>query len=148
VDLQLSIASRWRRLLAFAIDVAIGCLIIYPVALVLWSGDDSRIGAMIMNSFTSWIGVAVINLYLLHSRSQTMGKWLLKIQIRRGDGTSAGFSRKLLLRYLLPGLLLAIPFVGPLLLLADLATLFGSQRLTLHDRLADTQVYLYPAASA
>jgi len=142
------IAPRWRRLLAFAIDLAIGGLVIYPVALVLWSGDEGHIGAMIMNSFTSWIGIAGINLYLLHSRSQTMGKWLLKIQIRRRDGTWAGFSRKLFLRYLLPALLIAIPVAGQLLLLADLAMLFGRQRLSLHDRLADTQVYLYPAVSS
>ena len=141
------IAPRWLRLLAFAIDVALWCLIAYPVAMVLLSGNDSRIAAMIMNSFTAWIGVAGINLYLLHGRGQTIGKWLLKLQIRRRDGDPAGFNRKLFLRYLLPGLLIAIPYVGPLLLLLDLAALFGRQGLSLHDRLADTQVYRYPAVS-
>ncbi|MCU7935343.1 MAG: RDD family protein [Candidatus Thiodiazotropha sp. (ex Dulcina madagascariensis)] len=141
-----NIAPRWRRLIAFAIDIAIWTLILYPVMLVILSGNESRIGAMIMNSFSSWIGVAGINLYLLHSRSQTIGKWALKIQIRRRDGAPAHFSRKLFLRYLLPALLVAIPYLGLLLLLLDLGSLFGSGKRTLHDRLADTQVFIYPAS--
>jgi uncharacterized RDD family membrane protein YckC len=140
-------AARWRRLAAFAIDIAVWSLVLIPVVRVVMSGNETQIGAMIMNSFTGWVGVAGINLYLLHARSQTMGKWVLRLQIRRGDGGHAGFARKLLLRYLLPGTLLAIPYLGPLLLLIDLASLFSAAGRTLHDRLANTQVYLYPAAT-
>ena len=136
-------AARWRRLAAFAIDGVIGSLVVIPALRVLMSGDETHIGAMIMNSFTGWVGVAGINLYLLHARSQTIGKWVMRLQIRRRDASHAGFSRKLLLRYLLPGALLMIPFLGPVLLILDLASLFGGQRLTLHDRLADTQVFPY-----
>jgi uncharacterized RDD family membrane protein YckC len=141
-------AARWRRLAAFAIDAAIWSLVLVPAIGVVMSGDESRIGAMIMNSFTSWVGIAGINLYLLHARSQTIGKWVLKLQIRRSGGSRANLAQKLLLRYLLPGLLLAIPYVGPLLLFIDLANLFTADRRTLHDRLADTQVFPYPAAES
>jgi uncharacterized RDD family membrane protein YckC len=136
-------AARWRRLAAFAFDVAVWSLVLIPVIRVVMSGNQTHIGAMIMNSFTGWVGVAGINFYLLHARGQTIGKWALKLQIRRSDGCHAGLARKLLLRYLLPGLLLAIPYLGPLLLLIDLASLFSSDSRTLHDRLADTRVYLY-----
>ena len=139
-----SIAPRWRRLLAFYIDAAIWTLILYPVIQVVLSGNESHIGAMIMNSFTAWAGVAGVNLYLLHSRSQTIGKWALKIQIRRRDGSHAGFKRKLFTRYLLPGLILVIPYLGPLMLLLDIASLFTPGSHTLHDRLADTGVFPYP----
>ncbi|MCU7827437.1 MAG: RDD family protein [Candidatus Thiodiazotropha sp. (ex Myrtea sp. 'scaly one' KF741663)] len=137
-------APRWRRLLAFCIDAVIWVLILYPVIQVILSGNESDIGAMVMNSFTAWVGVSGINLYLLHSRSQTIGKWVLNIQIRRSDSAHAGFSRKLFLRYLLPGLIVSIPYLGQLILLLDIATLFGPERRTLHDRLADTGVFLYP----
>jgi uncharacterized RDD family membrane protein YckC len=139
-------AARWRRLLAFAIDIAIWSLVLIPVFRVLMSGDESHIGAMIMNSFTGWVGVIGINLYLLHTRSQTIGKWALQLQIRRSDGSRADLLHKLLLRYLLFGLLLAIPYLGALLLIADLASLFMADHRTLHDRLADTQGTLFPAA--
>ncbi len=137
-------AARWRRLTAFAIDLAVWSLVLIPALRVVMSGDEAHIGAMIMNSFTGWVGVAGINLYLLHARSQTIGKWVMQLQIRRRDASRAGLPRKLLLRYLLPGLLLAIPYLGPLLLAIDLASLFSADRRTLHDRLADTQVFPYP----
>ncbi|MEJ2461937.1 MAG: RDD family protein [Candidatus Thiodiazotropha sp.] len=137
-------AARWRRLIAFVIDVAVWSLVLIPAVRVVMSGDEAHIGAMIMNSFTGWVGVTGINLYLLHARSQTIGKWVMQLQIRRRDASHAGLTRKLLLRYLLPGLLLAIPYLGPLLLAIDLASLFSADRRTLHDRLADTQVFPYP----
>ncbi|MCU7807385.1 MAG: RDD family protein [Candidatus Thiodiazotropha sp. (ex Semelilucina semeliformis)] len=143
-EAQSPTAPRWRRLLAFCIDAAIWALILYPVIQVILSGNESDIGAMVMNSFTAWVGVSGINLYLLHSRSQTIGKWVLNIQIRRSDGAHAGFGRKLFLRYLLPGLIVSIPYLGQLMMLLDFATLFGSERRTLHDRLADTGVFLFP----
>jgi len=141
-------AARWRRLAAFVLDLAVWSLVLIPALRVAMSGDDGRIGAMIMNSFTGWVGVAGINLYLLHARGQTIGKWALKLQIRRADGARAGFFRTLLLRYLLPAALLAIPYLGALLLLADLSTLFSADRRTLHDRLAGTRVVPFPAESA
>ena len=134
-------APLWRRLLALIIDVAVWTLILYPVIQVLLSGEESRIGAMIMNSFTAWVGVIGINLYLLHSRSQTIGKWALNIQIRRADGSHAGFRRKLFLRYLLPIGVFVIPYLGPLILAVDLVMLLIPGRETLHDRLADTEIY-------
>lgn len=137
-------APLWRRLSALIIDVAVWTLILYPVMLVLLSGEESRIGAMIMNSFTAWVGVIGINLYLLHSRSQSIGKWALNIQIRRVDGSPAGFGRKLFLRYLLPIGVFMIPYLGLLILAVDLVMLLIPGRETLHDRLADTQVFLYP----
>ncbi len=141
-------AARWRRLTAFAIDLAVWSLVLIPALQVVMSGNEAHIGAMIMNSFTGWVGVAGINLYLLHTRSQTIGKWVMRLQIRRRDASHAGFARKLLLRYLLPGLLLAIPYLGPLLFILDLASLFSADRRTLHDRLADTQVFPYPLPEA
>ncbi len=137
-------APLWRRLSALIVDIAIWALILYPVTLVLLSGEESRIGAMIMNSFTTWLGVTGINLYLLHSRSQTIGKWALKIQIRRADGSHAGFSRKLFLRYLLPIGVFMIPYLGQLVLAVDFIMLLIPGRETLHDRLADTEIFLYP----
>jgi uncharacterized RDD family membrane protein YckC len=141
-------APLWRRLLALLIDAAVWTLILYPVIQVLLSGEESRIGAMIMNSFTTWVGIIGINLYLLHSRSQTIGKWALNIQIRRADGSQAAFSRKLFLRYLLPIGVFLIPYLGLMVLAVDFVMLLIPGRDTLHDRLAATEVYLYPEADS
>lgn len=133
---------------ASVIDTLIWSLVLIPAIRVIMQGDETQIGALIMNSFTSWAGVAGINLYLLHARGQTIGKWAMKLQIRRSDGRRSGFARTLLLRYLPPGMLLPIPYVGPLLLIIDLASLFTADGRTLHDRLADTLVFPYPIAES
>ena len=78
--------------------------------------------------------------YLLATRGQTIGKWLMGIQIVRVDGTHIEFGRLLGLRYLPFGLLSMIPGLGPLASVTDDLFIFSESRRCLHDRLADTIV--------
>lgn len=79
-------------------------------------------------------------LYLLHKYGQTVGKRMLGIKIVRGDGSRAGLGRIFALRYFVPGLIGAIPFVGFIFSLADPLFIFGEEKRCIHDMIADTIV--------
>lgn len=126
----------WRRALAILADLLILAVLLLPVFSAMQDGEE-QIAAVVMNSFSAWMLVGGIYGYLILQRGQTVGKWLLRTMVRRQDGGWAGLGQ-LTLRYLIPLTLLAIPYAGPLLLLADLLPAFGKQRQALHDRLAGT----------
>jgi uncharacterized RDD family membrane protein YckC len=73
---------------------------------------------------------------LLAVRSQTLGKLVLGIQIRRVDGSRADILRILLLRQLVPIMLSFIPLFG----LIDALFIFGDEQRCIHDLIADTIV--------
>lgn len=85
-----------------------------------------------------FIAFVVVQVVLLHRRGQTIGKRLAGIRIVRADGSRAGLGRLLGLRSFVPGLIGAIPLVGPLFGLAN--PLVGQEKRCLHDLIADTIV--------
>ena len=88
-----------------------------------------------------WIlGFAIYQLILLHRSGQTLGKKLVGIRIVRTDGSRAGLGRIFALRYLVPGLIGAIPFLGGFFSLADYLLIFGAEKRCIHDYIADTIV--------
>lgn len=82
----------------------------------------------------------VYQLVLLYRHGQTVGKKIVGIRIVRPDGSRASFPRLLGLRYIVPGLIGAIPLLGPFFSLANVLFIFGEERRCLHDRIADTIV--------
>ncbi|HJR72748.1 MAG TPA: RDD family protein [Luteimonas sp.] len=100
------------------------------------SGSEILLGALGLGV----IAFFAYQLYLLYANGQTLGKKLLGIKIVRSDGSRAGFWRIVLLRYLLPGVIGAIPFVGFLFGLADPLFIFGEEKRCIHDLFADTIV--------
>lgn len=89
------------------------------------------------------IGLTIWNIMLLHKQGQTLGKKLMNIQIVRMDGDRAGASRIILLREIAPGLVGAIPILGPIFAIANLLWIFGEERRCLHDHFADTRVVVF-----
>lgn len=81
-----------------------------------------------------------IQLYLLHQRSQTLGKIAVRTKIVRVDGDRAGLGRIFALRMLAPGILSVIPILGPIFGLANALFIFGSEKRCIHDYMADTIV--------
>lgn len=91
------------------------------------------------------VGAAVITLtliqvWLIASRGQTIGKILLKIKIvDETSGEKSTFLRSVILRSVLVKYI-GYNIVGSLLFFVDLVFLFTKQNRTLHDRLAKTLV--------
>ena len=78
--------------------------------------------------------------YLLHSRGQTIGKVLLKIQIVATNGDMLGLGKLYFVRYFVFSLLAQIPVIGAVVALANILFIFGKEKKCLHDRLAGTKV--------
>ncbi len=137
-------SSRLVRLGAVLLDSAVIVVpaILIAIAMPGLGVKQSGLGAEIA---LGALGLGVIaffiyQLYLLYANGQTLGKKLLGIKIVRSDGSRAGFWRIVLLRYLVPGVIGAIPFVGFLFGLADPLFIFGEEKRCIHDLFADTIV--------
>jgi uncharacterized RDD family membrane protein YckC len=75
--------------------------------------------------------------YLLVQTGQTLGKRMMRIKVVRTDGSPADFVRVVLLRSVVP---YAINFACGIFSLVDALFIFGADRRTLHDQIADTKV--------
>jgi uncharacterized RDD family membrane protein YckC len=92
-----------------------------------------------------WLSATVIILIaqmaFLSVRGQTLGKMALGVRVvAYDDESNPGFMRAALLRWLVPGLVGAIPCLGALFLLADVLCIVGEERRCIHDLIADTKV--------
>ena len=127
------LAERSDRLVAAIIDVIIYGLAWSPMLII-----GGTTGAIVAGLLV--IGLLVWNCILLANHGQTLGKQVKKIRIVRTDDSDAGFVRAFLYRALPVMLLSAIPFVGPILSLANVLFIFREDRRCVHDLIADTKV--------
>jgi uncharacterized RDD family membrane protein YckC len=178
------LADRWRRLVANVIDGllwsvatpflnlgaamqghegSLASAITDPASIPLFSPPSGGSPALVNLGWTLFIVQALLQVFWLTSRGQTLGKLILGIRIVRMDtGKSGGFVTNVLLRIVvfnlvvflaflastfLIGLLgvtgfLAVVFIliAPLLLLGDVLFVFTAERRCLHDMMAGTQV--------
>jgi len=149
-SLELEPASRWLRLGAYFIDLLIVCILIAPgFCLMLAGGVFAHNGEpntpMMVAGFGA-LGLALliaagVQIYLLTTRGQTMGKKLIGIKIVNFDDESnPGFVKACLLRGFVNGLIASIPMVGPVYSLVDVCFIFREDRRCIHDLLAGTKV--------
>jgi uncharacterized RDD family membrane protein YckC len=89
---------------------------------------------------TGWLVLMVIQIILLSTRGQSIGKIVAGIRIVRLDGQAAGFVHAWLLRNFVIRIIGAIPVAGPLFSLTDILFIFSDSRRCLHDRIAGTHV--------
>jgi uncharacterized RDD family membrane protein YckC len=142
-----TLASRMGRLGAVLIDAAIpgiagtvAALIAGYVCGLFMSPIMSSAVAMIFMLLVMLIFL-VYNIRLLGASGQTIGKKLVGIKIASfPDGSPAPLSRILLFRYLAFGVVTAIPIIGQIVGLADIACIFRSDKRMLHDMMAGTIV--------
>lgn len=143
----LPLAGRWRRLAATLID-----MVLVPTAAILlmlvtgvlehaddWTPQAMPTGRMVLLGLASYV---LLNLYLLWTRGQTVGKALLGIAI---IGTKSG-ERAALWRLVLRGLffptlylVVLVPYIT-LIPLIDQALIFRKDRRCVHDWLSGTAV--------
>ena len=139
-------ADLGKRLLGSILDVFAGGLAVLPgvvLIIVAIAANDGRgneqigvVGILVMV-----LGVLIacaLNLYLLVTRSQTIGKWLINTKIMDYETHEpAGFVKSFVLRGLVNGMVGAfVPFYG----LVDVCFIFGEERRCLHDLIAGTYV--------
>ena len=86
----------------------------------------------------------IANLYFLATRGQTLGKMVCKIKIVDLAGQNPGFVKAFLLRSVVPGIIGAVPILGPFFSLADPLFIFREDRRCLHDLIAGTNVVKAP----
>lgn len=154
------LADRLTRLTAVSLDTLIGIVVAIPGGLILGEAFLEAVVAMVRGQYPDFseiepgrllIGFAVLGLatfalqlvqiYLVSTRGQTLGKRFLGIRIvRASDGSNPGFARAWLLRALVPGIIGMLPTIGSVFTIVNYGFIFRADRRCLHDLLADTRV--------
>ena len=139
-----NLADRGARLGAVLLDCVIAFGFCLPGFIVLWTGgkDDNTMStiAFILIAL-GFLALAVIQIYLLSTKGQTLGKKVVGVKIiRYADSTNPGFVYACLLRAIVPSLISNIPFLGLIFALVDICFIFGEERRCLHDLIAGTKV--------
>jgi uncharacterized RDD family membrane protein YckC len=145
VPAELELAGRGARLLAQIVDGLAGCVVALPGAALLIMGGGGK-NSMLALTGMGLLGVGVlalliVQIYLLTTRGQTVGKKLLNVKIVvEADDTNPGFVKAFLLRVLVNAIIGAIPLVGFLYTIVDICFIFRGDRRCIHDLLAGTKV--------
>lgn len=99
---------------------------------LIWAGAFMGLGFVVL---------AVVNIVMLTTRGQSIGKRLMGIRIvTHPDGQKPGFVKAVLLRSFVNSLIGAVPCLGGLYALVDVCFIFQEDRRCIHDQIAGTQV--------
>ena len=147
------LADLGKRFLASMADGLVGLLMLAPgLGLMIAGGEpeapDHNETLTIAGGITAiigFLGLMGLHIYLLATRSQTIGKYLIKIQIMDYETNEpAGFVKSCVLRMFVNGLVGAvagcIPVIGGCYSLIDILFIFGEERRCIHDHIAGTYV--------
>lgn len=147
---QPPLASLGKRFLGALADGFVGLIFVGPgyglmVAGVAGNPDQSELptisivgmGLLVLGA----LALLGVQLYLLATRSQSIGKLLVKTQIWDvTTGQPAGFVKAFVLRAIVHGLITGIPCVGSIYALVDIFFIFREDRRCIHDLIASTVV--------
>ena len=151
------LAGRRERLLAQILDNVIGLACALP-GLIMMALAAARaglgfgttldklttaagFGAGLMVALAALLALAAVQLWMVVTSGQTIGKRVLGVRIVTfQDETNPGFVKVFLLRAVLPALVGAIPLIGVPFALADYGFIFRADRRCLHDLIAGTKV--------
>jgi uncharacterized RDD family membrane protein YckC len=130
---QQRLADLGKRFLGSLVDGFSGLVFAGPGVVI------SIIGLGVI--FLGLIALIVLQIYLLATRSQSIGKFVMKTQmVDVNTGQPASFVNTFLLRGVVNGLIGGIPFVGPIYTLVDILFIFREDHRCIHDLLASTVV--------
>ena len=151
------LAERSTRLAANFIDNVIAAVACLPGGLLfgaaalqsllsgrLPSSEEVNVGQLLLGIgllAAAVLTVAIVQLWMLTKRGQTLGKRMLDIRIvRHADDGNPGFASAVLLRAIVPGVIGAMPYLGVIFALVDICFIFRADRRCLHDLIAGTKV--------
>ena len=144
-DDELTTAGRLPRLMAALVDGGISLVVAIPAVVAAMRYTPQRGigelgGSLVLLTMVGYLALLIYTLILLSREGQTIGKRVIGIRIVRTDGERAGLGRLFWLRYCVPSLIGAIPYIGWIFSIANILWIFGEQRRCLHDHIADTMV--------
>jgi uncharacterized RDD family membrane protein YckC len=150
------LASLGQRILGAVIDNVLTLVALSPVLTHLdldrleSSGSLSGMEALMTNvpemnvimAMLLLLGIAIAQTALIIKRGQSIGKLIVGTRIvDQASGIRPNAMNTFVLRSFVIGLLYNLPFIGMIVMIADLAMLlFSPERISLHDRLAKTLV--------
>src|SRR5262249_16822481 len=135
------LADRLGRLGAKLIDGFVTALACLPGAVFIMALHDESnartfgVGLLLVG----YVAIITCQCVFLSMDGQTIGKKAMRIRIvRNNDEGNPGFVGAVVLRSWVPNLISAVPGIGPLFTVADVAFIFGEDRRCLHDYIAGT----------
>jgi uncharacterized RDD family membrane protein YckC len=144
------LASHGKRFLGALLDGLAGCLLApgYIMIMVATPGmEQNDQSAMVLG--IAGVGLLVVSalallgvqIYLMVTRSQSIGKWMVNTQmVDINTGQPSSFVNCFILRGFVSGLIGAVPCAGPIYSLVDILFIFREDRRCIHDLLGSTQV--------
>jgi len=148
-DADRPLATRLSRLFAILIDSLLLVALVLPVLLLMpvditADGEIDFSGGFPQGLAVSYalMGVySLLQLVLLWTRSQTVGKIVMRIRIDEHHRAGrAGPIKTVLIRGFVVGLISSLPIVGIFFILLNPLFIFGRDKRCLHDLLAGTVV--------
>ena len=133
--LSYALASRWRRLFGVIIDNFLSTLI--SLSILWYAGIFQQLTELLQEQqtvpmnynltfyFVGLIVFLILHGYLLFTRGQTIGKFLLKTKIVDLEGNLPFFPKLIILRYAVIWLLTMIPYIGWLIGFCGVLLIFG-----------------------
>jgi uncharacterized RDD family membrane protein YckC len=139
------LAARDVRLMAFLLDLLLAGIALAPGVLILWQlarpGDALLFWVGVVLVVLGGAAITAVQVVLLGTSGQTLGKRLLGVRIVRSDDEgNPGYVKAVLLRGVVILLIGVIPVAGSVFLLVDLLFIFGDDQRCLHDYIAGTKV--------
>lgn len=138
-NLQLHLASLPERFFATLLDrVMMAPMLVFIVQFGVGNEETGAASeTTIMVAVSLLLGLLMVNLVLLLRNGQTIGKVILRTRIVDRDGRPASFSKLILMRGMINGI---IATYVPIYLLLDPLLIFRADRRCIHDHLAGTLV--------
>lgn len=139
------LASRTSRLAAYFVDGIAGLVASSPALVLLYVAVQAHSEELLYLGLGLYVVVATcltgVQLYLVSTRGQSVGKILLRIRIVRfQDEGNPGFGGAVMTRMIIPLLIGQIPCLGSFFFIANFLWIFSAERRCLHDLIADTKV--------
>jgi uncharacterized RDD family membrane protein YckC len=152
----LPLAGRGARLGAQLLDGLLYCApAMLPSMGLVMMVDEHRVGGdptprplarvLIVAGIVGFAALFLFQMYRLATAGQTLGKRWLDVRVVKQDDSPVTFSSAVLLRSIVPGLLMAVPYLGLVFWLVDTLFIFRDDRRCLHDLIAGTKVVEAPA---
>jgi len=138
-------AERGTRLVAALLDGLCALPMLVGIGLAAAGAKTNSSSLMAIGGVLAglWLlGLGILQIYLLSTKGQTLGKRWMKIRIIKLDGASPGFVGAVLLRVFVNGLIGAVPYLGGIYGLVDILFIFREDRRCIHDLIAGTRVVM------